>query len=175
MKLFQVFLGQSGGPDANGDILPRLAYVSREKRPGFHHHKKAGAMNALVTHLFTHLLFFCSISNMSFYDAIFCLQIRVSAVLTNGVYLLNVDCDHYFNNSKALKEAMCFMMDPEYGRKTCYVQFPQRFDGIDFHDRYANRNIVFFDVSHDRFYRNYFLNDLSCRNFLMILLMHRLT
>lgn len=74
------------------------------------------------------------------------LQIRVSAVLTNGAYLLNVDCDHYFNNSKALKEAMCFMMDPALGKKTCYVQFPQRFDGIDLHDRYANRNIVFFDV-----------------------------
>jgi len=42
---------------------------------------------------------------------------------------------------------MCFMMDPALGRKTCYVQFPQRFDGIDLHDRYANRNIVFFDVS----------------------------
>lgn len=76
-----------------------------------------------------------------------CLQIRVSAVLTNGAYLLNVDCDHYFNSSKALREAMCFMMDPALGRKTCYVQFPQRFDGIDLHDRYANRNIVFFDVS----------------------------
>lgn len=58
-----------------------------------------------------------------------------------------MDCDHYFNNSKALKEAMCFMMDPVIGKKTCYVQFPQRFDGIDLHDRYANRNIVFFDVS----------------------------
>ncbi|MCD7471812.1 hypothetical protein HAX54_012485 [Datura stramonium] len=38
-------------------------------------------------------------------------------------------------------------MDPVLGKKTCYVQFPQRFDGIDLHDRYANRNIVFFDVS----------------------------
>lgn len=74
------------------------------------------------------------------------LQIRVSAVLTNGAFLLNVDCDHYFNNSKALKEAMCFLMDPVLGKKVCYVQFPQRFDGIDMHDRYANRNIVFFDV-----------------------------
>ena len=79
------------------------------------------------------------------------MQIRVSAVLTNGAYLLNVDCDHYFNNSKALKEAMCFMMDPAYGKKTCYVQFPQRFDGIDLHDRYANRNIVFFDVGYSTF------------------------
>ncbi|XP_071696081.1 cellulose synthase A catalytic subunit 1 [UDP-forming]-like [Rutidosis leptorrhynchoides] len=118
--MIQVFLGHSGGLDTDGNELPRLVYVSREKRPGFQHHKKAGAMNALI---------------------------RVSAVLTNGAYILNVDCDHYFNNSKALKEAMCFMMDPAYGKKTCYVQFPQRFDGIDLHDRYANRNIVFFDIN----------------------------
>uniref|UniRef100_A0A803P028 Cellulose synthase n=1 Tax=Cannabis sativa TaxID=3483 RepID=A0A803P028_CANSA len=118
--MIQVFLGHNGGLDTDGNELPRLVYVSREKRPGFQHHKKAGAMNALI---------------------------RVSAVLTNGAYLLNVDCDHYFNNSKALKEAMCFMMDPAYGKKTCYVQFPQRFDGIDNHDRYANRNIVFFDIN----------------------------
>ncbi len=118
--MIQVFLGQSGGHDTEGNELPRLVYVSREKRPGFNHHKKAGAMNALV---------------------------RVSAVLTNAPYLLNLDCDHYFNNSKALKEAMCFMMDPLQGKKVCYVQFPQRFDGIDRHDRYANRNIVFFDIN----------------------------
>ncbi|EPS73573.1 hypothetical protein M569_01183, partial [Genlisea aurea] len=118
--MIQVFLGKNGAPDIDGNILPRLIYVSREKRPGFQHHKKAGAMNALV---------------------------RVSAVLTNGAFILNVDCDHYFNNSKALKEAMCFMMDPVLRKKTCYVQFPQRFDGIDSHDRYANRNIVFFDIN----------------------------
>ncbi|KAK3423738.1 hypothetical protein EUGRSUZ_H00939 [Eucalyptus grandis] len=117
--MIQVFLGHSGGLDTDGNELPRLVYVSREKRPGFQHHEKAGAMIALI---------------------------RVSAVLTNGPYLLNVDCDHYFNNSKALKEAMCFMMDPAYGKKMCYVQFPQCFDGIDLHDRYANRNIVFFDI-----------------------------
>jgi hypothetical protein len=73
-------------------------------------------------------------------------QVRVSAVLSNAPYLLNLDCDHYINNSKAIKEAMCFMMDPLLGKKVCYVQFPQRFDGIDRHDRYANRNVVFFDV-----------------------------
>nr|CAB3492778.1 unnamed protein product [Digitaria exilis] len=88
--MIQVFLGHSGGLDAEGNELPRLVYVSREKRPGFQHHKKAGAMNALV---------------------------RVSAVLTNGQYLLNLDCDHYINNSKALREAMCFLMDPNLGRR----------------------------------------------------------
>jgi len=97
--MIQVFLGQSGGHDVEGNELPRLVYVSREKRPGYNHHKKAGAMNALV---------------------------RVSAVLTNAPYMLNLDCDHYINNSKAIKEAMCFMMDPLLGKKVCYVQFPQR-------------------------------------------------
>ncbi|KAH7421285.1 hypothetical protein KP509_13G049300 [Ceratopteris richardii] len=118
--MIQVFLGHSGGLDTEGNELPRLVYVSREKRPGFNHHKKAGAMNALV---------------------------RVSAVLTNAPFFLNLDCDHYINNSKALREAMCFLMDPIVGRKVCYVQFPQRFDGIDAHDRYANRNTVFFDIN----------------------------
>ncbi|XP_065847449.1 cellulose synthase A catalytic subunit 2 [UDP-forming]-like isoform X2 [Euphorbia lathyris] len=118
--MIQVFLGHDGPPDIEGNQLPRLVYVSREKRPGFDHHKKAGAMNALV---------------------------RVSAVVTNAPYMLNVDCDHYINNSKALREAMCFMMDPISGKTICYVQFPQRFDGIDRHDRYSNRNVVFFDVN----------------------------
>ncbi|XP_010241683.1 PREDICTED: cellulose synthase A catalytic subunit 2 [UDP-forming]-like [Nelumbo nucifera] len=118
--MIQVFLGHDGVRDVEGNMLPRLVYVSREKRPGFDHHKKAGAMNSLV---------------------------RVSAVLSNAPYLLNVDCDHYINNSKALREAMCFMMDPISGKKVCYVQFPQRFDGIDRHDRYSNRNVVFFDIN----------------------------
>lgn len=75
------------------------------------------------------------------------MQVRVSAVLTNAPFMLNLDCDHYINNSMAIREAMCFLMDPQFGKKLCYVQFPQRFDGIDRHDRYANRNVVFFDVS----------------------------
>ncbi|CAM6023646.1 unnamed protein product [Sphagnum balticum] len=115
-----VFLGHNGGHDIDGNELPRLVYVSREKRPGYNHHKKAGAMNALV---------------------------RVSAMLTNAPFILNLDCDHYINNSKALREAMCFMMDPSVGKRVCYVQFPQRFDGIDRSDRYANHNTIFFDIN----------------------------
>ncbi|KAF2309560.1 hypothetical protein GH714_003819 [Hevea brasiliensis] len=118
--MIQVFLGNTGACDVEGNELPRLVYVSREKRPGYQHHKKAGAENALV---------------------------RVSAVLTNAPYILNLDCDHYVNNSKAVREAMCILMDPQVGRDVCFVQFPQRFDGIDKSDRYANRNVVFFDVN----------------------------
>ncbi|MQL95589.1 hypothetical protein Taro_028260 [Colocasia esculenta] len=45
--------------------LPMLVYVSREKRPGYDHNKKAGAMNALV---------------------------RASAIMSNGPFILNLDC-----------------------------------------------------------------------------------
>lgn len=99
--------------------LPMLVYVSREKRPGYDHNKKAGAMNALV---------------------------RASAIMSNGPFILNLDCDHYIYNSLALREGMCFMMDLG-GERICYVQFPQRFEGIDPSDRYANHNTVFFDVN----------------------------
>jgi cellulose synthase/poly-beta-1,6-N-acetylglucosamine synthase-like glycosyltransferase len=99
--------------------LPMLVYVSREKRPGYDHNKKAGAMNALV---------------------------RASAIMSNGPFILNLDCDHYIYNSKALREGMCFMMD-RGGDRLCYVQFPQRFEGIDPSDRYANHNTVFFYVN----------------------------
>ncbi|KAG6554205.1 hypothetical protein Mapa_004121 [Marchantia paleacea] len=99
--------------------LPMLVYVSREKRPGYDHNKKAGAMNALV---------------------------RTSAIMSNGPFILNLDCDHYIYNSLAMREAMCFMMD-RGGDRICYVQFPQRFEGVDPSDRYANRNTVFFDVN----------------------------
>ncbi|KAJ3693176.1 hypothetical protein LUZ60_008656 [Juncus effusus] len=97
--------------------LPMMVYVSREKRPGYDHNKKAGAMNALV---------------------------RASAVMSNGPFILNLDCDHYIYNCKAMREGMCFMMD-RTGDRICYIQFPQRFEGIDPSDRYANHNTVFFD------------------------------
>ncbi|VFQ63160.1 unnamed protein product [Cuscuta campestris] len=97
--------------------LPMFVYMSREKRRGYEHNKKAGAMNALV---------------------------RCSAVLSNGPFMLNLDCDHYVYNCKAVREGMCFMMD-RGGEDICYIQFPQRFEGIDPSDRYANHNTVFFD------------------------------
>ncbi|GMP64000.1 hypothetical protein CsSME_00025465 [Camellia sinensis var. sinensis] len=81
---------------------------------------KAGAMNALI---------------------------RVSGVLNNAPFMLNLDCDHYINNSKATRQVICFLMDEQVGKKVCYVQFPQRFDGIDRNDPYANRNTVFFEIN----------------------------
>ena len=100
--------------------LPMLVYLSREKRPGYNHQKKAGAMNAML---------------------------RVSALLSNAPFLINFDCDHYINNSQAFRAAMCFMLDPRDGQNTAFVQFPQRFDDVDPTDRYCNHNRVFFDAT----------------------------
>ncbi|RID66854.1 hypothetical protein BRARA_D01968 [Brassica rapa] len=52
--------------------LPHFVYVSREKRPNYLHHYKAGAMNFLV---------------------------RVSGLMTNAPYMLNVDCDMFVNEA----------------------------------------------------------------------------
>uniref|UniRef100_J3MLW4 Glycosyltransferase 2-like domain-containing protein n=1 Tax=Oryza brachyantha TaxID=4533 RepID=J3MLW4_ORYBR len=99
--------------------LPMLVYISREKRPGYNHQKKAGAMNAML---------------------------RASALLSNAPFIINFDCDHYVNNSQAFRAPMCFMLDRRGGGDDgAFVQFPQRFDGVDPTDRYANHNRVFFD------------------------------
>ena len=132
----QVLLGHPGDQDAEGNELPRLFYVSREKKPGFQHHRKAGALNALVRvsvlercgPASEYLFFSCNL------QCLFCLvywQLRVSALLTNGAYVLNLDYDHCVTNSGALREAMCFLMDPVVGNRTCFVQFPLRVGGYD--------------------------------------------
>ncbi|KAL6657844.1 hypothetical protein ACP70R_005624 [Stipagrostis hirtigluma subsp. patula] len=100
--------------------LPMLVYIAREKRPGYDHQKKAGAMNV---------------------------QLRVSALLTNAPFVINFDGDHYINNSQAFRAAMCFMLDRRHGDDTAFVQFPQRFDDVDPTDRYCNHNRVFFDAT----------------------------
>lgn len=100
--------------------LPMLVYIAREKRPGYDHQKKAGAMNV---------------------------QLRVSALLSNAPFIINFDGDHYINNSQAFRAAMCFMLDRRDGDNTAFVQFPQRFDDVDPTDRYCNHNRVFFDAT----------------------------
>eukprot|EP01018_Ginkgo_biloba_P028911 Gb_09688 [translate_table: standard] len=99
--------------------LPRLVYVAREKRAEYNHHFKAGALNALM---------------------------RVSGILSSSPFILNLDCDMYINDSKALKHAMCFLMDPNLEETVAFVQFPQVFDNLDAQDVYGNRIIFLYDV-----------------------------
>jgi len=48
---FQILLHKNdwhGSKDVDGCILPTLVYMAREKRPQYHTHYKAGAINSLV-------------------------------------------------------------------------------------------------------------------------------
>ncbi|KAL9457494.1 hypothetical protein AB3S75_006525 [Citrus x aurantiifolia] len=79
--------------------LPHLIYISREKRPKHPHHYKAGAMNVLT---------------------------RVSGLMTNAPFMLNVDCDMYANNPEIVLQAMCLLLGSKEG-DCAFVQSPQYF------------------------------------------------
>ncbi|XP_039119076.1 LOW QUALITY PROTEIN: cellulose synthase-like protein E6 [Dioscorea cayenensis subsp. rotundata] len=97
--------------DIEKNLLPRVIYMAREKRPQHHRNFKAGSMNALL---------------------------RVSSKIGNGPIILNVDCDMYSNNSQSIKDALCFFLDEEKGHETGFVQYPQYFDNINKNDLYDN-------------------------------------
>uniref|UniRef100_A0A7N2LQY4 Cellulose synthase n=1 Tax=Quercus lobata TaxID=97700 RepID=A0A7N2LQY4_QUELO len=63
--------------DIEGQPLPTLVYLAREKKPQYHHNFKVGAMNALL---------------------------RVSSKISNGSIILNVDCDMYPNISESMRD-----------------------------------------------------------------------
>ncbi|XP_057765098.1 cellulose synthase-like protein E6 [Salvia miltiorrhiza] len=108
--ILQVLI-DSNQVDIEGKALPRLVYLAREKRPGYPHNFKAGAMNALI---------------------------RVSSRISNAPIILNIDCDHYSNNSQSVRDALCFFMDEEQGHNVGFVQFPQCYDNITKNDLYGN-------------------------------------
>eukprot|EP00250_Pteridium_aquilinum_P021646 c25188_g1_i1 orf=61-2535(+) len=110
-------------PPCNTNMdLPHLVYISREKRPNQKHHFKAGAMNALL---------------------------RVSGIMTNAPFILNLDCDMYVNDAKALLHAMCFFMqekEEQVDGKIGFVQFPQCFEGVDEDDIYGSHMAATLEV-----------------------------
>ncbi|XP_062106078.1 cellulose synthase-like protein H1 isoform X2 [Humulus lupulus] len=100
------------------DSLPHLVYVSREKRPTTPHHYKAGAMNVLT---------------------------RVSGVMTNAPFMLNVDCDMFVNNPNIILHAMCSFLglNPQ---DCAFVQFPQVFYNELKDDPFGNQMVVGFEI-----------------------------
>ncbi|OMO88930.1 Cellulose synthase [Corchorus olitorius] len=100
------------------DDVPRLVYISREKRPKHPHHFKAGAMNVLS---------------------------RVSGLMTNAPYMLNVDCDMFANNPQVVRQAMCQLLDSKSEREIGFVQFPQSFYDGPKDDPYGNQLVVLYE------------------------------
>ncbi|XP_020207312.1 cellulose synthase-like protein G1 [Cajanus cajan] len=93
--------------------MPRVVYVSRERRPSLPHKFKGGALNTLL---------------------------RVSGLISNGPYVLAVDCDMYCNDPTSAKQAMCFFLDPETSKYIAFVQFPQMFHNLSKKDIYDNQS-----------------------------------
>ncbi|KAK3184397.1 hypothetical protein Dsin_031683 [Dipteronia sinensis] len=101
------------------DGIPHLVYISREKRPKHPHYYKAGAMNALT---------------------------RVSGLMTNAPFMLNVDCDMFANDPLVVHQAMCLLLGSK--EKDCaFVQFPQLYhnsaaDSLVLLHEYVGKGIV---------------------------------
>ncbi|KAK7387179.1 hypothetical protein VNO78_27752 [Psophocarpus tetragonolobus] len=109
----------SSAEDVEGNVMPILVYLAREKRPQVAHNFKAGAMNALI---------------------------RVSSTISNGEIILNVDCDMYSNNSQSLRDALCFFMDEVKGHEIAFVQTPQCFENVTKNDLYGGAMPVCYEL-----------------------------
>ncbi|KAK7322507.1 hypothetical protein VNO77_25889 [Canavalia gladiata] len=92
--------------------IPLVVYVSRERRPHVPHRYKGGALNTLL---------------------------RVSGLISNGPYVLIVDCDMYCNDPSSAKQAMCFFLDPITSKDVAFVQFPQMFHNLSKKDIYDSQ------------------------------------
>ncbi|XVF20994.1 hypothetical protein REPUB_Repub12eG0052500 [Reevesia pubescens] len=101
------------------DDVPPLVYISREKRPKHPHHYKAGAMNVLS---------------------------RVSGLMTNAPFMLNVDCDMFVNNPQVVRQAMCQLLGSETETEFAFVQYPQCFYDGPKDDPYGNQLVVLMET-----------------------------
>lgn len=58
--------------------------------------------------------------------------------MTNSPIVLTQDCDMYSNDPKTLQRMLCFYADQSIRHNLGYIQFPQRFHGINRADIYAS-------------------------------------
>ncbi|CAH9147135.1 unnamed protein product [Cuscuta epithymum] len=118
--IIQVLLESASNKDTRGHSMPNLVYVSREKSKSFPHHFKGGALNTLI---------------------------RVSGVMTNAPIILTLDCDMYSNDPRTPKRALCYFMDRSVRPHLGYIQFPQRFYGINKGDIYGSEHKHVFQIN----------------------------
>ncbi|KAF2316485.1 hypothetical protein GH714_041826 [Hevea brasiliensis] len=65
-------------------------------------------------------------------------EIRVSSKVTNGLIILNLDCDMYSNNLLSVQDALCFFMDEEKSHDIVFVQYPLHFENLTMNDIHSN-------------------------------------
>lgn len=73
-------------------------------------------------------------------------------MMTNSPVILTLDCDMYSNNPRTPLHALCYLSDPKLNSSLGFVQFPQKFHGVNKNDIYASElrssyviNMVGFD------------------------------
>ncbi|CAK8535497.1 unnamed protein product [Lathyrus sativus] len=70
---------------------------------------------------------------------------RVSGLMTNAPFMLNVDCDMVVSNPKIVQHAVCILMDSKNGKDVAFVQcFQQFYDGIK-DDPFGNQWVAAFE------------------------------
>ncbi|XP_027339839.1 cellulose synthase-like protein B4 isoform X2 [Abrus precatorius] len=73
------------------------------------------------------------------------IKTRVSGLMTNAPFMLNVDCDMVVNNPKIVLHAMCILIDSKNGKEVAFVQcFQQFYDGIK-DDPFGNQWVTAFE------------------------------
>ncbi|XP_059452412.1 cellulose synthase-like protein H1 isoform X2 [Corylus avellana] len=73
------------------------------------------------------------------------IKTRVSGLMTNAPYMLNVDCDMFVNNPKVVLHAMCLLLDSNSEKEIAFAQFPQVFyDGLK-DDPYGNQYVIMYE------------------------------
>ncbi|WRX17700.1 Cellulose synthase - like 10 [Theobroma cacao] len=58
--------------------------------------------------------------------------------MTNAPLILTQDCDMYSNDPQTPLRVLCYLLDPALQSKLAYIQFPQRFHGLNQTDIYAS-------------------------------------
>ena len=81
---------------------------------------------------------------LSTFTLVYILKLRVSAIMTNSPIVLTLDCDMYSNNALTPQHVLCYICDPAMDPKLGYIQFPQRFHGLNKNDIYASEIIPLF-------------------------------
>lgn len=75
-------------------------------------------------------------------------QTRVSGVMTNAPFFLNVDCDMYVHNPKIVLHSLCILLDSKGDKEVAFAQCIQQFyDGLK-DDPFGNQLVATFLVRH---------------------------
>ena len=74
-------------------------------------------------------------------------QTRVSGVMTNAPFILNVDCDMYVHNPKIVLHALCILLDSKGEKEVAFSQCIQQFYDASKDDPFGNQLVATFLVS----------------------------